>query len=266
MRRFWLGTHEPSWLRRPGMPPLCIARQRMLRPGASRGTNATTDLLLDSGAFTELQRFGRWTLTPTEYVDQVREIAATTGRLALVAGQDWMCESAVVNGGTFGRMTFVGTGLSKREHLERTVQNAVDLRALAPDLPWLYTVQGELIDEYLLCLDLYRSAGFDLASLPIVGVGSVCRRQNTDEIRDVFRELTGAGLSCHGFGVKALGLRRYGRLLTSADSLAWSDWARWEAKHGNRMPGCTRTHAGCQNCPDWAEHWYGEQVEYLLAA
>jgi hypothetical protein len=256
LRRLWLGTHEPSWLTNPQLPPLCIARQRMLRPTASRGRGAVVDLMLDSGAFTELQRFGRWTLTPAEYVNQVRDIAATTGRLVRVAAQDWMCEDAVIHGGQFGPLHFVGTGLSRREHLERTVQNAVELRQLAPDLPWLWTVQGFTVAEYLLCLELYRSAGFDLTAEPVVGVGSVCRRQASQEIHDVFQELTAAGLRTHGFGVKTAGFRLYGKFLTDADSLAWSYWGRRE---GKPMPGCTRAHRTCQNCPDWALSWHGSR-------
>lgn len=272
LRRLWLGTHEPSWLTNPQLPPLCIARQRMLRPTASRGRGAVVDLMLDSGAFTELQRFGRWTLTPAEYVNQVRDIAATTGRLVRVAAQDWMCEDAVIHGGQYGPNYFAGTGLSRREHLERTVQNAVELRQLAPDLPWLWTVQGYEVDEYLLCLELYRSAGFDLTAEPVVGVGSVCRRQDTEEIHDVFRQLHGAGMErMHGFGVKSLGFRRYGYLLTSADSLAWSYDAR---RRGGkvprplpaRMPGCpSTTHRTCQNCPDWALSWHGSRPWELAA-
>lgn len=37
----------------------------------------------------------------------------------------------------------------------------------------------------------------------LVGVGSICRRQATDEIADIVRSLSSLGLSLHGFGVKA---------------------------------------------------------------
>ncbi|RTL30579.1 MAG: hypothetical protein EKK55_01880, partial [Rhodocyclaceae bacterium] len=48
--------------------------------------------MLDSGGFTELQLFGRWTVPPAEYVERVRRYLAEIGGLAHVAGQDWMCE------------------------------------------------------------------------------------------------------------------------------------------------------------------------------
>jgi hypothetical protein len=47
----------------------------------------------------------------------------------------------------------------------------------------------------------------------------MCRRQQTDEIREVLEALhdRDPDIPLHGFGVKSLGLRRYGDLLTSAD-------------------------------------------------
>lgn len=261
-RVFALGTHEPGWSRLPGLPTLCIARQRLVRRKAGRVRPAATDVLLDGGGFTELQYHGRWRQTAREFADQVGELVEVMGRVVWCAPQDYMCEPAVIGGGTFGRLHFVGTGLSVREHVERTVQNALDLRALRPDLPWLYVVQGYTIDDYLLCLDLYRSAGVDLAAQPVVGIGSVCRRQDSGEIHQVFTEMTGAGLSCHGFGVKTLGFARYQHLLFSADSTAWSDRARYHAQHAppgvdKRLGGCTSTaHRSCANCLTWATSWH----------
>lgn len=259
---FALGTHEPAWSRLTDVPTLCIARQRLTRRKAGRPRRAGTDVLLDGGGFTELQYHGRWRSTPEEYAAEVGGLVEVLGRVVWCAPQDYMCEPAVIEGGTFGRLSFVGTGLSRREHIERTVQNALDLRALRPDLPWLYVVQGYAIDDYLLCLDLYRSAGVDLTAQPIVGIGSVCRRQATAEIHDVFAEMVRAGLRCHGFGVKTLGFERYAHLLSGADSTAWSDRARYHAQHAapgvdTRMPGCTSTaHRSCANCLTWATSWH----------
>ena len=53
-----------------------------------------------------------------------------------------------------------------------------------------------------------QRAGVDLASLPLVGVGSVCRRQGTAGIAALLAELARAGMKLHCFGMKVSGLRR----------------------------------------------------------
>jgi hypothetical protein len=68
------------------------------------------------------------------------------------------------------------------------------------------------------CIDLYAQAGVRLADYPLVGLGSVCRRQATGEITEIVRSL-GVVLRLHGFGVKTSGLASYGRWLHSADSM-----------------------------------------------
>src|SRR5258708_24857810 len=112
------------------------------------------------------------------------------------------------------------TGLSVAEHQARTVANYLELRELAPGLPFIPVVQGWRLADYLACAGLYRSAGVDLAGLPRVGLGSVCRRQSTAEIAVIVSALAGGGLRLHGFGVKTGRLHLYAHLLASAPSLA----------------------------------------------
>jgi hypothetical protein len=121
---------------------------------------------LDSGGFTELSLHGRWITTATDYADAVDRYAAQAGRLDFAAPQDWMCEPAII----------ARTGLTVREHQDRTVASYLELRALAPHLPFIPVVQGWHLADYLACVDLYRSAGVDLARVPLTGLGSVCRR------------------------------------------------------------------------------------------
>ena len=117
------------------------------------------------------------------------------GGLDFAAPQDWMCEPFMI----------ARTGLSVAEHLHRTVGNYLTLRSLAPDLPVIPVVQGWRLADYQACVDLYASAGVDLAALPRVGLGSVCRRQSTAEIAVIVAELGHRGLKLHGFGVKTGG-------------------------------------------------------------
>jgi hypothetical protein len=247
--RFLLGTHQPGWLGWLGVP-LFVSDTR-LRVYKTLPV-AAAPWALDSGGFTELQYFGGWTVPPADYVARVRRYRDQVGQLAWAAPQDWMCEPVVIAGGRAGPLRFVGTGLSVAEHQARTVDNYAQLRDLAPDLPFIPVVQGYTTDDYLACVDLYTAAGIDLTTAPLVGLGSVCRRQATTEAEHIITALHHRGVrNLHGFGVKTLGLARYGHLLTSADSLAWSIDARLERRP---MPGCTR-HKNCANCPRYALHW-----------
>jgi hypothetical protein len=245
---FYLGSHQPGWLATAGVPLFVSDRRlRVYR----RLPRAVAPWALDSGGFTELQYFGRWTVTPAEYVARVRRYRGEIGRLDWAAPQDWMCEPIVIAGGRVGPMRFVGTGLSVAEHQRRTVANLAQLRDLAPDLPFVPVVQGDTVEAYLACVDLYRAAGIDLTAEPIVGLGSVCRRQATGEAHAIITALHAVGVSrLHGFGFKTLGLARCGHLLTSADSLAWSI----DARRKPPLPGCT-AHKNCANCQRFALRW-----------
>jgi len=263
VKQFWLGTHRPSWLWRD-TPPLCIPRQQLEGRKLANLKPMLGEAMLDSGGFTELQKYGRWTWSAQQYVELVSELHERLGGLAWIAPQDWMCEPIVIRGGVANGQRFAGTGLSVRAHLELTVENSLLLSELAPHLPIRRALQGYTIDEYLLCMDLYRQAGIDLTAEPLVAVGSVCRRQNTDEIEAVFRELHAAGLhNMHGFGVKSGGFARYARYLHSADSLAWSYRARRIQAPSEGCEG--RGHINCANCLRFATRWYRDRMAQLEA-
>lgn len=153
-------------------------------------------------------------------------------------------------------VVFHGTGLSVEEHQRRTVDSYLLLRKLAPEIPWAPVLQGWRESDYMRHLAMYEAAGVNLWAAPVVGVGSVCRRQNTDEAEALLHRLAGLGLRLHGFGFKMLGLKRVHHLLASSDSLAWS----FAARNDPPLPGCT-THKNCANCMLYALRWY----DHLLA-
>lgn len=231
--KFWLGVHEPAWLSRAGVP-LFVSVRRMRRR-KSLPKPAIAPWALDSGGFTELSERGRWSVTVDQYVEEVASYAGV-GMLEWAAPMDWMCEPFVLE----------KTGLSVREHQERTVQNFLDIRHRGPFIPVL---QGFTDDEYHACVDLYYEAGVNLAAEPLVGVGSVCRRQHTHEIRRVISGLADRGLAIHGFGVKTKGLPMYADRLASADSMSWS----LNARKNPPLPTCN--HDRCNNCMDFALAW-----------
>jgi hypothetical protein len=234
--RFFLGTHHTGWLADSAVP-LFVSYRRLA--SRKRLPRAASVWALDSGGFTELSMFGAWRTTVPEYLAAVRRYRDQIGNLAWAAPMDWMCEPFIC----------ARTGLSVAEHQRRTVDNLVQLREAAPDLPFIPVLQGWRLADYLACADLYQRAGIDLAAEPLVGLGSVCRRQATSEAAAVVTTLAGMGLRLHGFGFKTNGLRTCGTHLTSADSLAWSYQAR-------RKPPITgHTHKNCANCRPYALAW-----------
>lgn len=251
MTRFLLGTHEPSWLKHMDIP-LFVSHRRLSR--LVRLPVARVGWALDSGGFTELSMHDRWVTGPAEYVDACRRYMAEVGRLEWAAPMDWMCEPFIVD----------KTGLSVERHQALTVENLQLLRQLAPDVPFIPVLQGYALADYTTHINCYAEAGVDLIAEPVVGVGSVCRRQDTGEICAIFRTLHGLGIACHGFGVKTLGLGRYARYLASADSMAWS----YNARKNPPLPGCAHGKKGtgsCANCPIWALLWREHALERMAA-
>jgi hypothetical protein len=242
---FFLGTHQPGWLARVDVP-LMVSHRTLA--GRRRLPRARCRWVLDSGGFTELSLHGSWQTCPAAYADAVARYAEAIGRLAWASPQDWMCEPAML----------ARTGLTVDRHQALTVDNYCTLRQLAPGLPFIPVLQGWTPADYLACIDRYAAMGIDLAALPLVGLGSVCRRQASSQIGAIAGELAGVGLRLHGFGVKRRGLARYADHLASADSLAWS----YAARRRPALAGCTR-HRNCANCPHYALAWRAQVIAAL---
>jgi hypothetical protein len=175
-------------------------------------------------------------MEPEEYIEHVQQ-AEEIGGLDFAAPMDWMCEPFIL------RLT----GLTVEEHQRRTVKNYIRLLADAPNLPWLPVLQGWTLPDYMRCLEMYRAEGI---TETYMGLGSVCRRQNTKEVTDIINALADTGVEPHGFGVKITGLKNAGHRMRSADSMAWS----FGARRSKPLPGCT--HKNCANCDRYALQWY----------
>lgn len=242
---FYLGTDRVTWLSTLSVP--LFVSHRTLR-GRKTFPRANVPWALDSGGFTEVSTYGRWMVTPEEYVMAIRRYRNEIGLLEWASPQDWMNEPAILS----------LTGLTIPQHQRLTVDNYLTLRHLDADLPIRPVVQGFEADDYQRCADLYEKAGIDLTAEPLVGVGSVCRRQDTAPAETIMQGLRDRGIErLHGFGVKLTGLRRYGHLLASADSMAWSYRARRASgdrrKAGEPRPPCGKE--SCNHCAHFALAW-----------
>lgn len=175
------------------------------------------DWILDSGAFTELSRFGRYRYSVEDYASEVSRWSRCGNLLAAVS-QDYMCESFILE----------KTGLSIAEHQRLTIER---YDSLVP-LVFVYVMpvlQGYRVSDYLSHLDAY---GARLTSNAWVGVGSVCKRNaRPDEVADILKAIHNKrpDLRLHGFGLKltALESREVREALYSSDSMAWSFPARF---------------------------------------
>ena len=239
---FYLGTHMANWLWSPAADfPLFVSHRRLAKLRTLR--SATRGWALDSGGFTELSSYGGWQTSPADYAVAVARYDREIGQLEWAAPQDWMCEPWIT----------AKTGLTVGEHQARTVENFLALTSLWPqysdeDAPFMPVLQGWALADYERCASRYAAAGVRLEEYPVVGLGSVCRRQNTGEIGAIVATFT-PWLALHGFGVKTGGLVAYGARLTSADSMAWS----LDGRRSAPLPG--HRHKNCANCLSYASLW-----------
>ena len=245
---FYLGTHQPQWLATADVP-LFVSRRRLA--GRKTFPRAIAPWALDSGGFTEIGMHSRWTLTPRAYVREVRQYTDEIGTPDFVAPQDWMCEPVMLK----------KTGLSVETHQAYSTANYLKLRSIAPEIPWIPVLQGWSVYDYWRHADQYIRCGVDLASLPRVGVGTVCRRQGTAVAHTILESLFATGFRLHAFGFKLQGLLMSARALASADSMAWSFAARRELP----LPGHETRHINCANCLPKAKLWRSSLLARLDA-
>ena len=189
---------------------------------------------LDSGGYSELSMYGRWTITEDDYLREVERFRGFGG-LQWAAPMDWMTEPHIT----------AKTGRTIAEHQRLTIESFVRLDRLMPST-FVPVLQGQSVTDYLTHVRWYADAGVDLDAYPVVGLGSVCRRQATGEIEDIALALQ--PLRLHGFGCKTSALRRCSYLFASADSMAWS--------YGGRRRGtCTVGRSRCGNHLHYALEW-----------
>lgn len=267
---FFLGTHNVHWLGFDDAPPLFISRRRLDRIRPASWPTATGVWAMDSGGFTVLNSAAAtWDLTPAEYVDTVRRAADTIGNLAWAAPMDWMCEPAVVarvaKAGTAAAALGRSTPRGVLDHQILTVRNYLQLRELLdrPGDPLVIpVVQGWTAQQYADCVAMYDAVGVNLADAPLVGVGSVCRRDADTAILATLGLLGELGVQrIHGFGLKGSALTLGGHRLTSADSTAWSYSARMARKP--IIDG--HTHRHCGNCYEAAIAWRDRRLGRIHA-
>jgi hypothetical protein len=222
--------------------------------------------MLDSGAFTQVTKFGDFIQTPEEYV-RLAVRFQDQGDLACIATQDYMCEPSVI-----AELQSQGRQASVRIHQRKTVERYIQIMDEAEKqglkVPVMPVLQGWEVDDYQdhlimysrmlsdlkyqRCRNLWKTPFLDkphyyggelLNADQWIGIGSTCKRNNNpevvsqilDQLSECMGELAFTNSRIHLFGFKKTGLRQANikDRIYSADSFAY-DFA-------DRMAGKKRT-------------------------
>lgn len=189
------------------------------------------EVMVDSGAFVELEKFGKYRHSVKEYAAELHRLYRSGAVKIIVAvAQDYMCEPFML----------AKTGMTVEQHQRLTIER---YDALVSELDRLFggespfpvmpVLQGYEPAEYYRHVKMY---GERLRPGMWVGVGSVCKRNGSPErILDVLSAIHEArsDLRLHGFGIKRTSLAHAGvrSLLGTADSMAWSFAARKQGRN-----------------------------------
>lgn len=175
-------------------------------------------LFIDSGGYSFMKGKGEYSTSDAAYLDFIERHAPTQFAL-----RDYPCEPDVLD--THGR----SVGEHQRMTTERHVSllDALSDREIAADP--IAVVQGWHRDDYVAHVDALRDRG---ALTDYVGIGSVCRRNQDAEIREIVHAVADAlptGTDIHAFGVKGSVLRfpDVRARLTSADSQSYEFRKQW---------------------------------------
>jgi len=181
------------------------------------------ELFVDSGGYSLMLETGEHP-SPETYLNQVVEMEGD-----LCALQDYPCEPEILQ--EYDR--------SVADHQERTVERAAECLAQIQDrgldVTPVTVLQGWETDEYLSHIDRLSEQG---CLADYVAIGSVCRRGQTDEIREIItsvRDALPAKKKLHAFGVK-YEILQYPDVRAAVDSV---DSAAWEIfpNQGGRLEG-----------------------------
>lgn len=235
---FYPGLHHPGDARH--FPRACVSVRALARRRKPLGCD---EVLLDSGAFTEINLHGGYRFPVREYADEIRRLhGAGAVKIIAAVSQDYMCEPFML----------AKTGLTVEDHQRLTIERYDALVAENLPVPVMPVLQGYAPSDYVRHLKAY---GNRLEAGAWVGVGSVCKRNGRPEqVLDVLYAIKTErpDLRLHGFGVKQTSLQHPGvrELLYSADSMAWSYAARREGRNAN----------------DWREaQTFSERIERILS-
>lgn len=212
--------------------------------------------MLDSGAFSQVNKYGDFIMSPQDYVRLACK-HQWCGRLACIVTQDYMCEPDVIK-----MLQDMGNKASVRIHQRKTVERYIQIMDEAEKyklrVPVMPVLQGWEVEDYRDHLILYTRMLSDLRyqrcgklwknpfldtphhhghtgellnTEQWIGIGSTCKRnknpeivsQILDQLSEAMGELKFNKSRIHLFGYKQTGLKssRVRDRIYSADSFAY---------------------------------------------
>lgn len=166
-----------------------------------------TEHVVDAGGFSILQTHGEYPWSVREYHRWLQDHAE---EIEWATVMDFACEEVLSDIGTV------------EERMDMTIENTVEHARFSKRYQMLPVLQGITADQYVESYERLEDRGVDVSH---VGLGSVCRRSSSTEIREIVTEVR---RRCdidrlHGFGAK-LNAIRMGVNFDSMDSAAWSEY------------------------------------------
>jgi len=209
------------------------------------------EIFLDSGGFSFFLRSGDYEFYPLQYVRLAKKLNAK-----YVAVLDYPCEPQNIP----KRAEYLKTNIQR---IERTIENAIKLMDLAPDLPWVFVLQGYNPQEYLYSIDRAKEQGL---LTDVVGIGTLCARKSINEARQIItmikKELP-RRVKLHGFGIDLRFIRDSAifHALYSVDTGAWKGFMpmreieklQYFAQYGKKVLDVLE-YMRAQTY--WDEHWW----------
>ncbi|MCF6112331.1 hypothetical protein [Mesorhizobium muleiense] len=194
--RFYVGLHQPSDAQH--FETVCISIRRLAN---RRKPIVGPAVLVDSGAFTEINLHGGYRASVEEYAVELHRLHSMgIVRIAAGVAQDYMCEPFML----------AKTGLTVDDHQRLTIERYDALVAELDRLfdgecpfPVMPVLQGYAPPDYVRHVRMY---GDRLKPGMWVGVGSVCKRNASPErIVEVLEAIKAIrpDLCLHGFGRNA---------------------------------------------------------------
>ena len=173
-------------------------------------------VMLDSGAFGCANWDGGFTYGPSDYLKVVEKVMPEWW-----VTMDYPCEPNILK------------DMTNYERIERTIENTKILftSQIAGLLP---VIQGWLVEDYLHCVERMEEEGL---IMPVMGVGSICRRGSQAKVVNIISELSERlpRTEFHAFGIKINTLNyNNGEILNYLDSL---DTAAWQFNEKDELGG-----------------------------
>jgi hypothetical protein len=200
MKRFFAGVDFWQLIPHAGD---CLMNYGTIRRKKIKIISPSGEMILDSGGFTEIFRFGGYTFSSAEYYNYVVDHPYLFG----FATMDYPCELVVLQ----------KTGMTIKQHIILTVESNLELMNLEKVIP---VIQGYTVDDYLYCCDLMNDYG---CQKKLMAIGTMCKRTKVADVIEILSAIRGEfpGSEFHAFGLKKNFLPKVKDMIYSSDSIAW---------------------------------------------